>query len=75
MRHAGVLQEPSPAHPRATAAVLGSGALGVGIPTLLGMISLPGAGCLDVGNEQAAYERAFALAFMDVGYGGAMSLP
>ena len=40
----------------------------MGFPTLLGMISLPCVGCLDIGNPQAAYERAFALAFMDVGY-------
>ena len=64
----GVLGQTSPANPQATQAALASGALGVGIPTLLGMISLPCAGCLELGNPEAAYRRAFALSFMDVGY-------
>lgn len=65
----GVLGQTSPAHPQAGPEVLNSGALGVGMPTLLGMISLPCAGCLAPGNHEEAYRRAFALAFMDVGYG------
>ena len=65
----GVLGQPSPAHPQASPEALTSGALGVGMPTLLGMISLPCAGCLQPGNHEEAYRRAFALAFMDVGYG------
>lgn len=64
----GVLGQHSPAHPQASPEVLTTGALGVGFPTLLGMISLPCAGCLEPGNHEAAYRRAFALAFMDVGY-------
>lgn len=64
----GVLGQRSPANPQATPAALGSGALGVGFPTLLGLISLPCVGCLELGNPEAAYRRAFAFAFMDVGY-------
>lgn len=61
------LDRPSPAHPQATPEALRSGALGLGIPTLLGMISLPGAGLFAIGDPLAAYQQAFELAFMDVG--------
>src|SRR5262245_23677249 len=40
----GVLGTPSPAHPQASPEALSSGALGLGMPTLLGMISLLCAG-------------------------------
>ena len=63
-----VLRQHSPEHPQASLEALASGALGVGMPTLLGMISLPCAGCLEPGNHEEAYRRAFSLAFMDVGY-------
>lgn len=65
---AGLLGTGSPARPGVPVDALRSGALGLGIPTLLGMIALPCAGCLTIGDADATYRRAFELAFMDVGF-------
>lgn len=65
---AGLLGTESPAHPGVPVAALRSGVLGLAMPTLLGMIALPCAGCLTIGDAETTYRRAFELAFMDVGF-------
>ncbi len=64
----GYLDQPSPLYPGVSPSALATRSVGLNYPTIAGMLALPFAGLLFVGQPERAYCAAYEAAFFDVGY-------
>ncbi len=64
----GYLGQPSPLYPGVSPSALATRSVGLNYPTIAGMLAMPFAGLLSIGQPERAYCAAYEAAFFDVGY-------
>lgn len=64
----GYLGQSSPLYPGVSPGALATRSVGLNYPTIAGMLAMPFAGLLSIGQPERAYCAAYEAAFFDVGY-------